>query len=63
MQYLPPLQPIHEPKANRRPRLDSLDSSQEFSLDHLVEVLTLVEKEECDLDGYVFDDSCLFVSQ
>lgn len=63
MQYLAPLQPIQQPLGQARPHLDSHDSSHEFSLNHLLEVITLVEREEFDLDGYVFDDSCLFVSQ
>lgn len=63
MYSLPLLQPTKQPEAQARPRLDSHDCSHEFSLDHLLEVITLVEKEEFDVDGYVFDDSCLFVSQ
>ena len=62
MQYLP-LRLIQQPKAKVKPRHDSLDCSHEFRLDHLLEVATLVEKEEFDLDGYLFDASCLFVSQ
>ena len=63
MQHLPLQQPIRQPKANVKPRLFSLDSSHEFHLDPLLKVATLVEKEEFDLDGYLFDASCLFVSQ
>jgi hypothetical protein len=63
MQCLPLFQPVPQVKAQVRPSLNSLDCSHEFSLDHLLEVITLVEKEEFDLEGYVFDDSCLFVSQ
>ena len=63
MQYLPLLQAIQQPNEQAKPRLCSHDCSHEFSLEHLVEVITLVEKEEFDLEGYVFDDSCLFVSQ
>lgn len=63
MQHLPIQQPLERPKMKAKPRLDSLDSSHEFSLDHLREVVTLVENEEFDLDGYLFDASCLFVAQ
>lgn len=48
--------------ARRKPHLISLASSQEFSIDHLAEVCSLVEREDIEdpeLKGYVFDDSCL----
>ena len=61
MEYLP-LQSLGQPVSLERPHLSSLDPSEEFSLYHLMEVITLVEREEHDLDGYVFDDS-LVVSQ
>jgi hypothetical protein len=61
MQYLP-LHSVRQPMPQEKPHPASLDSSAEFSFDHLLEVVTLVEKEEFDLDGYVFDDS-LVVSQ
>ncbi len=63
MEQLFLVQPVPQPIAAIRPHLDSLDSSPEFSLEHMLELVTLVEEEEFDLDGYVFDDSCLFVSQ
>ena len=58
MQYSPtismlPSQPIGE----QRPVLLSLDSGREFSLDHYVEVAWLVERQEDELEGYVFEDS------
>ena len=45
-----------------KPRLDSYDSGRECSLAHLLELYRLVEVEEHELDGYVFDDSCLRVA-
>jgi hypothetical protein len=63
MQYSPVLEPVSPVQAESKPRLTSHDSGQECSLEHWLEVYRLVEKEEFDLDGYVFDDSCLFVSQ
>ncbi len=42
-----------------KPRLDSYDSGEEFSLAHFCELRKLVEVDEHELDGYVFDDSCL----
>ena len=43
-----------------RPRLESFDSGPEFSLEHLRELYKMLDVEH-DLDGYVFDDSCLRV--
>ena len=45
-----------------KPRPESFDSGPEFSLDHLRNLYKLVEAEYGDLDGYVFDDSCLRVA-
>jgi len=45
--------------AETKPRLDSYDSAQEFSLQHLVQLYKLLEIEDYELDGYVFDDTCL----
>ena len=45
-----------------KPRPDSYDSSPECSLAHLLELYRLVEAEEHEMDGYVFDDSCLRVA-
>lgn len=61
----PPIETEHrllpEPftHAETKPRLESLDSAPEFSLDHLLEVYRLIDIEEFELDGYVFDDSIL----
>ena len=49
-----------------KPHPSSYDSSQECSLAHWLEVRRLVELAERDdreLKGYVFDDSCLLVSE
>ena len=43
-----------------KPRLESFDSGPEFSLEHLRDLFKLMEVEH-DLEGYVFDDSCLRV--
>jgi len=45
-----------------KPHLDSLDSGQECSMAHLLELYRLVEAEDPELKGYVFDDSCLRVA-
>jgi hypothetical protein len=63
MQYAPVAEPVRRLQAESRPSLTSYDSGQECSLEHWLEVYKLVEKAEFDMDGYVFDDSCLFVSQ
>jgi hypothetical protein len=49
-------------KVETKPQLDSLDSGHEFSLAHLLELYRLVEAEDRERDGYVFDDSCLRVA-
>ena len=52
-------------RAQSKPSLNSLDSSEEFTLAHLAEVCKLVELADHDdkeLKGYLFDDSCLFVA-
>jgi hypothetical protein len=46
------------PQALRRPFLVSFDSGHECSLEHWLEVTWLVEHEEDELVGYVFED-CL----
>lgn len=45
-----------------KPRLDTYDSGPECSLDHLRELFRLLEVEDHDLDGYVFDDSPLHLA-
>jgi hypothetical protein len=52
--------------AQRKPHLTSLDSGQECSLAHLEEVCRIIELAEFDdreLKGYLFDDSCLLISE
>ena len=49
-------------QAQGKPILSSFDSGREFSLVHWLEVRRLVELEEGESKGYVFDDS-LLVSQ
>ena len=61
MQYPPVLEPVAPAQAESKPRLTSHDSGQECSLEHLLALYKLVEEVDLDLDGYVFDDSCLFV--
>jgi hypothetical protein len=48
--------------ANSKPCPPWLISGQKPVLNHWPEPYTLVEKKENDLDGYLFEDSCLFVS-
>lgn len=45
-----------------QPRPDSYDSGPECSLAHLLTLYRLVEEEKRELDGYVFDDSCLHIA-
>lgn len=49
-------------QAGNRPRLESFDSAQEFSIERLRELRKLVEAEDQELNGFVFDDSCLRVA-
>ena len=59
MAYSPTLSsaaPVPQPEA--KPFLASFDSAPEFSPDHLLEVRWLVEHEDDELEGYVFED-CL----
>ena len=63
MQSSSVLEPVSRAQAESKPRPTSHDSGHECSLEHWLEVYKLVEKAEIDLDGYVFDDSCLFVSR
>jgi hypothetical protein len=66
VQYSSLLEPVTPPQAERKPRLTSFDSGPEFSLEHLAEVCRLVEfavMDDRELKGYVFDDSCLHVSE
>lgn len=44
-----------------KPELESLDSGPECSLAHLLKLYRLVECEDHELDGYVFDDASLGV--
>ncbi len=60
MQYsatLPPPQP--PPELENRPFLVSFDSAREFSLDHWIEVSWLVEHQQDEFEGYVFEDCLL----
>jgi hypothetical protein len=53
-------------QAQGKPCLSSYDSGQETSLAHWLEVCRLVElaeREDQESEGYVFDDSCLLVSE
>jgi hypothetical protein len=66
VQYSSVLEPVHLAQAECKPCLTSFDSGQEFSLEHLAEVCKMVEIAAIDhreLKGYVFDDSCLRVSE
>ena len=49
-------------RAETKPHPDSFDSGLECSLDHLRELFRLLEVEDHELDGYVFDDSSLHVA-
>lgn len=62
MENAPVVNPITRPQPQNASRLTSFDSSQKSFSDHWLEPCTLVEKKDHDLDRYLFDDSCLFVS-
>jgi hypothetical protein len=53
---------IQRPQAESNPHLTTLDSNQQFRLNHWLEPCTLVEKKDSELEGYLFDDFCLFLS-
>jgi hypothetical protein len=61
VQYSSVLESVNPPQAERKPRLISFDSGQEFSLENYLAVYKLVERE--DLEGYVFDESCLRIPE
>ena len=62
MQYSPVSELSHRPQADSHPCPASLASSQKPILNHWPEPYTLAEKKDNDLDGYLFDDTCLRVS-
>jgi hypothetical protein len=59
MQYLLTLEMASPLLETIRPSLTSHDSSQECSLEHWLEVRKLVNAEDPDFSGYVFDDALL----
>jgi hypothetical protein len=60
MQFSPTLSPPHPaPQLENRPFLVSFDSAREFSLDHWIEVSWLVEQQQDEFEGYVFEDCLL----
>jgi len=61
MQHSPVLEPFSHLRSTNRPCLVSHDSGPECSLEHFLAVIKLVEEERADLDGYVFDESCLSI--
>ncbi|HXS77244.1 MAG TPA: hypothetical protein VN753_13785 [Terracidiphilus sp.] len=65
MAYSVASDPVVSPQAQSKPRLSSLDSEQEFSLEHFLEVrrlIALAEREDRELKGYVFDDALIGAS-
>lgn len=60
MQYSPTLPTPHVvSQLEDRPSLVSFDSAREFSLDHWMEVSWLVEQQQDEFEGYVFEDCLL----
>lgn len=51
MQNSPAFTLVCYPRAAVRPRLVSFDSSHEFSLEHWLEVVSLLQEAEDDLEG------------
>ncbi len=65
---MPTLELIHSETVQRtnlqtgnKPYLTSFDSGQEFSLEQLKTLYNLLQSEDEELDGLVFDDTCLRV--
>jgi hypothetical protein len=57
MQYSSAIAAPPQPIGELRPFLNSLDSGHEFSVEHLVNVAWLIEHQDDELEGYVFEDS------
>jgi hypothetical protein len=55
--------PVVLPQAQSKPHLTSYDSSPEFSLPHWLELIRLVERNDREPEGYVFDDACLHLPE
>ena len=51
------------PQAQSKPHLTSYDSSPEFSLPHWLELIRLVERDDREPEGHVFDDACLHLPE
>jgi hypothetical protein len=62
MQQLSPLPSVFELRTDNRPQIVSFDSSQEFSLEHWLELCRLVEQPDYEAERYLFDDACLRIS-
>ena len=63
MQYSLVSDPVAPPQTQSKPPFSSYDPSPEFSLSHWVELIRLVENEDREPQGYVFDDACLHISE
>jgi hypothetical protein len=61
MQNAAVLEP-HRTQAESKPGPTLLDSSQKPVLHLRLESFIIMERKDHDLDGYLFDDSCLFLS-
>ena len=66
--HMPTLELIHSETVEQtnlqtgiRPHITSFDSGQEFSLEQLKALYNLLQSEDEELDGLVFDDACLRV--
>jgi hypothetical protein len=62
MQYSLVSDPVVPPQAQSKPHLNSYDSSPEFGPTHWLELIRLVEREDREPKGYLFDDACLHIS-
>jgi hypothetical protein len=64
MQYSLVSDPVVVPhQAQSEPHLTSYDPSPEFSVAHWLELIKLVERDDREPQGYVFDDACLRLSE
>jgi len=63
MQYSLVSDPVVPHQGQSKPHLASYDQRQELSLAHWLELIKLVEREDREPQGYVFDDACLHISE
>jgi hypothetical protein len=63
MDYFSPVASALSPQTRNKPLACSIDSGQECTLDHWIEITWLEEREDDELAGYLFEDSCFVGSR